>query len=347
MLDPNLSRYTLNGTFAAFNVNWSIGSGTLPPGVTLDDLGHNTSNQAIAELGGTPTVPGKYSFIVQASTSMGLISLNDTLSVFGLISTSLPDATVGTPYSEQLTTAGGTDPVTFTAPTPAALPPGLTLASDGTITGTPTAGGNFSFNVSIRDAEGGVCVEKVTINVPGTVGNLLLNLVCPVCTVGGPFVILGNTYFGATQAAADALAFAAGNAILAANCVPIGGPTEIGALAWTVAFCCGTTSGSMVGGNGSWHLPSGEGNNDVVMSITWCSPWPQYQATIQFNYGLQPDGSSFYIANGTTVVASGTLDSSGSVSISGPISPGPNSIYIQLVSVNPSDGTITITPLIH
>src|ERR1035438_10213067 len=84
MLDPDLSRYTLNGTQASANFTWSIGSGTLPPGVTLDDLGHNTFNQAIAELGGTPTVPGKYSFTVQAASGSAVISLNDTLAVFGL-----------------------------------------------------------------------------------------------------------------------------------------------------------------------------------------------------------------------------------------------------------------------
>lgn len=169
MLDPNLSRYTLNGTLASANVNWSIGSGTLPPGVTLDDLGHNLSNQAIAELAGQPTTPGKYSFTVQAVTGSAGISLNDTLSVFGLISTSLPDATVGTLYTAQLTTAGGTDPVTFSVD-PVMIPAWLTVSGSGEITGTPgptDAGIDFSFDVTMTDAEGGVCTQNVTIKVTG------------------------------------------------------------------------------------------------------------------------------------------------------------------------------------
>ena len=161
MLDPDLSRYTLNGTQASANFTWSIGSGTLPPGVTLDDLGHNTFNQAIAELGGTPTVPGKYSFTVQAASGSTVFSLNDTLSVFGLVNPALPDATIGTPYSEQLTAAGGTDPVTFSGSAPA----GLTLASDGTVSGMPTSSGDFTFDVTMTDAQGGVCVQSVTISV--------------------------------------------------------------------------------------------------------------------------------------------------------------------------------------
>ena len=163
MLDPDLSRYTLNGTQASANFTWSIGSGTLPPGVTLDDLGHNTLNQAIAELGGTPTVPGKYSFRVQAASGSTVLALNDTLSVFGLVNPALPDATIGTPYSAQLTAAGGTDPVTFSGSAPA----GLTLASDGTVGGMPTPSGDFTFDVTMTDAEGGVCTQSVTIKVTG------------------------------------------------------------------------------------------------------------------------------------------------------------------------------------
>ena len=65
---------------------------------------------------------------------------------------SLPGATVGQSYSQALTASGGTSPYTY-AVTGGALPAGLTL-SNGTIAGTPTAGGSFSFTVTATDAGG-------------------------------------------------------------------------------------------------------------------------------------------------------------------------------------------------
>ncbi len=62
----------------------------------------------------------------------------------------LPDGTVGTPYSASIPFTGG-GPVTFTL-TDGALPPGLSLSSAGAVTGTPTTGGGYSFTVTARNA---------------------------------------------------------------------------------------------------------------------------------------------------------------------------------------------------
>src|SRR5262249_53086043 len=51
-----------------------------------------------------------------------------------------------------ITASGGTAPYTF-AVTAGALPAGLMLASDGTITGTPTAAGTFTFTLTATDAD--------------------------------------------------------------------------------------------------------------------------------------------------------------------------------------------------
>ncbi|HJQ40969.1 MAG TPA: Ig domain-containing protein [Thermoanaerobaculia bacterium] len=50
---------------------------------------------------------------------------------------SIPDATVGVPYSFQLHACCGTSPYTFSIYS-GSLPPGLTLSSGGLISGTPT-----------------------------------------------------------------------------------------------------------------------------------------------------------------------------------------------------------------
>jgi hypothetical protein len=64
---------------------------------------------------------------------------------------SLTAAQVGTAYTATLTAAGGTGPYTF-AIASGALPAGLTLTPDGTLSGTPTAGGKFAFTIRATDA---------------------------------------------------------------------------------------------------------------------------------------------------------------------------------------------------
>ena len=58
----------------------------------------------------------------------------------------LPAGTVGTAYSQTLTATGETGPFSFSVSS-GSLPPGLTLSSEGVISGTPTAAGSFSFTV--------------------------------------------------------------------------------------------------------------------------------------------------------------------------------------------------------
>lgn len=62
---------------------------------------------------------------------------------------SLPPATVGAPYSQQLVTAGPHGPLSWTAI--GSFPGGLSLSSDGRINGTPLAGGNFSLSIQVTD----------------------------------------------------------------------------------------------------------------------------------------------------------------------------------------------------
>lgn len=64
----------------------------------------------------------------------------------------LPHATIGTAYSTTLTAVWGTAPYTFTV-TVGALPSGLSLASGGAITGTPSGSpGTSTFTVTVTDA---------------------------------------------------------------------------------------------------------------------------------------------------------------------------------------------------
>ena len=64
----------------------------------------------------------------------------------------LPPATVGKPYSAAISGCGGTPPYAFS--TASSLPSGLTLSSDGLISGTPTTAGTSRIKVLLQDSLG-------------------------------------------------------------------------------------------------------------------------------------------------------------------------------------------------
>jgi hypothetical protein len=129
--------YSLTGPNSDADYIFTVTGGSVPPGTSLIAIDKNT-----AELTGTPTVAGTYTFVITATRSdlnwMGAVC-TATFYVFGMTTSSpLPNGTVGTAYSEQLTTAGGTAPVTFALGVGSTLPVGLTLSASGLISGTPT-----------------------------------------------------------------------------------------------------------------------------------------------------------------------------------------------------------------
>ena len=67
---------------------------------------------------------------------------------------SLPNGTVGTPYSHTLTASGDT-PITWSIES-GALPAGLTISTAGVIAGNPTTAGAFNFTVKATNAAGSV-----------------------------------------------------------------------------------------------------------------------------------------------------------------------------------------------
>lgn len=75
---------------------------------------------------------------------------------------SLPGGTVGTAYSQTLA-ADGTAPIAWSV-TGGSLPEGLTLSNDGTISGTPTAAGTYTFDVEAQN-DYGSGTRKLTIEI--------------------------------------------------------------------------------------------------------------------------------------------------------------------------------------
>lgn len=147
--------------------NWSVSSGSLPPGLSL-----TASNGAIT---GTPSSANTFSFTVQvADTSNATASQAFTITIASntpkltVITTSpLPDGMVGTAYSQTLTATGGTPAYKWSV-TSGALPDGLALDSgSGTISGTPSKAGTFPFSVRVTDQSTAAADQALQI----TIGN--------------------------------------------------------------------------------------------------------------------------------------------------------------------------------
>jgi Putative Ig domain/Bacterial Ig domain len=132
-------------------VSWSLNSGALPPGLTL--------NATSGVLSGRPTTVGNYTFTVRVtdatntSAVSSALNLAVTMGPLGVIDTgSLPGGTTGVGYAYQLRGTGGTPPYSWTVSS-GALPTGVTLGqSTGLLSGKPTIPGQYNFVIKITDA---------------------------------------------------------------------------------------------------------------------------------------------------------------------------------------------------
>jgi hypothetical protein len=147
---------TLQAAGGVTPYTWAVTTGSLPAGLSL-----NTSTGAIS---GTPsgTFVGPVNFTVTVTDNesptkkTATANLSITISVNTLTVTtttaSLPTGVINNFYSATLQASGGVMPYTWSQ-TGGTLPAGLTLNSNGTISGTPTALGTASFTVQVKDSE--------------------------------------------------------------------------------------------------------------------------------------------------------------------------------------------------
>ena len=104
---------------------------------------------------------------VQATLALRVTEKGAVPTAPTITTATLPNATAGTPYSFQIA-ASGTAPITFSA---ANLPDGLSLSSNGLLSGTPTAAGSYSFTVTAANAAGSIqATLTLTVTQSGTSG---------------------------------------------------------------------------------------------------------------------------------------------------------------------------------
>jgi hypothetical protein len=165
---PYSQQLTYSGG-AGGTVTWSITTGALPAGLTL--------NTATGVISGTPTTQQVSSFSVavtvgtQTSAAQAL-----SITVYSLVVTSAATATgeVGLPFGFYLTAQGGTGPYTWSVlGTGSALPAGLSLnATTGLISGTPTtAATTTNVVVQAKDTLAATATQAMTFTINAARGS--------------------------------------------------------------------------------------------------------------------------------------------------------------------------------
>jgi hypothetical protein len=125
---------------------WELENGNLPPGLTLSESG---------VIFGYPTTEGTFNFTVIAQNIAGYDTKSLSIKIFPsiyIITDTLPNGTVGVDY-EQVLVAFGTPLITWSLEN-GNLPQGLTLSTNGVISGVPTAEGTFNFMLKAQNSEG-------------------------------------------------------------------------------------------------------------------------------------------------------------------------------------------------
>jgi Putative Ig domain/Galactose oxidase, central domain len=177
--NPSPTAGTVNVDYPSFTFTIASGgvapftwaeSGQLPPGLSLSPQG---------QLSGMPTIAGTYPIIVTVADSSPLplaasmpisIVIADTAIVID--SSPLPAGTETHPYPTfAITVASGGSPPFSWKVTDGALPAGILLGADGSLTGTPSSAGTFPFTVTATDSaqtpQSGSRPVSIVINLPG------------------------------------------------------------------------------------------------------------------------------------------------------------------------------------
>jgi uncharacterized protein YhjY with autotransporter beta-barrel domain len=231
---------------------YAVTAGALPVGLHVSSSGLVTGVNCVNANGTFPFDLRITSGATVANfTGTSAFSINMTAGPSGACAVTIGVGTVpatgttGTSYTGTYTSTGGAAPYTYTV-LDGTLPPGLTLSSAGTISGTPTTAGTYTFNVRAADSGSNTGYTSSTITVSAGVPTITVS---PTTLPGGTY---GTAYSQSVTASGgtgsytysiSAGALPAGLALDPSTGAIAGTPTHVG----TASFTVSATDGSLTG----------------------------------------------------------------------------------------------------
>jgi len=210
----------------------------------------------------------------------------------------LTGGAAGAAYSTSLTQTGALGTPSY-AVTAGALPPGLTLSSSGTISGTPTATGTFNFTATVSDASGcsGAQSYSITVVCPAN----------PTSLTGLPTVCSNAAAVSLTQGAPAGGTYS-GTGVTGASFDPAAGTQTI-TYDYTDAYGCAYATSSTITVNtapAASHTPLANAcNNDGMVALTGGSPAGGTYS------GTGVTGTNFDVASGSQTLTYTVTDGNG------------------------------------
>ena len=304
--------YTLTASGGTGPYAWSVSSGSLPAGITL--------NSASGLLSGTPTAAGTAAFTIKVTDAAGQAATQATsLTIISgptLSFAAPPAGEIGAAYSYTLTASGGTGPYAWSV-SGGSLPAGITLnASTGLLSGTPTAAGTSNFTIKVTDANSQTATQATSLAI-----------------VSGPSLSFPAPPAGQNGAAySDTLTVTGG----------------LGPYTWSVSggslpagITLGASTGVLAG------TPTGAGTSNFTIKVTDAGGLTATQATslvIIPSTALTTSSSTVTFGHQVTLTAAMTpAAATGSVTFTDKLSSGPQSGQtVTLGTTTLSGGTATL-----
>jgi len=185
---------TVTATGGVTPYHWTITG--LPSGITFTSATPSASVSGTTDDVGTFTVTASVtdSASTAASDSATLTLTIAQAAALVITTTTFPNGTINVAYNQTLNATGGIAPYTWTK-TGGNLPAGLSLATTGMISGTPTAEGTSSFTLQVADSESPAQMKTVNLSIT-------INAVAAGCALSGKQLALEVTGSDSTGFAA-------------------------------------------------------------------------------------------------------------------------------------------------
>lgn len=159
---------TVPGTGFGALYNWTVLEGALPPGLTIDQQGVPDT-----QITGTPTAGGTFTATIavfdEDNSSDSAVYTFEIFQPTAIATAQLPMGQLNTPYSAVIDGIGGTEAGYTWSVVAGALPAGLSLDPSGTpsttLSGTPTAFGDFQFTIQLTDSAGSVATQAFELTI--------------------------------------------------------------------------------------------------------------------------------------------------------------------------------------